>query len=86
MTHSPPVPPANQSPYPIAEPPHPHPPEPPVTAVAKNAPADELRVSPGLIIGAVTAIAAVAAGVTALLLHRREKPAAKPRRPRKRKA
>lgn len=36
MTHTPPVPAANQSPYPLREPPHP--PTPPLPPVAKRAP------------------------------------------------
>lgn len=66
MSHEPPVPPDNQSPYPIAEPPHEHPaPLPPV--VAKETASKAL-----LIGGAIAAVGTAAlAGLAAVLLRRK---------------
>lgn len=86
MTHSPPVPPGNQSPFPIEEPPHRHPaPLPPVAAKKTARPSSSP--STGLVLGAAAAIAAVGLGVAATLFARRpEKKAPTKRRARKRKA
>gem|GEM_PF-1439119 len=83
MSHEPPVPPNNQSPYPIAEPPHDDPaPLPPVAAREGSSKAL-------LIGGAIAAVGAATAGIAAVLL-RRGKPDAKPKpsgpRPTARKA
>jgi hypothetical protein len=74
MTHSPPVPPGNQSPYPIQEPPHPpSPPSPPSPPTAK----DEGWATPashgwslGRTLGAAAGIGAIAIGVAAVLFPR----------------
>ena len=73
MSHEPPVPPDNQSPYPIEEPPHEHPaPLPPVAKPESGPPRT-------LLIGGAIAAAGVAAigGLAAFLLRRK---------PRRRKA
>ncbi|MDB5682262.1 MAG: hypothetical protein JWO16_2067 [Sphingomonas bacterium] len=74
MSHEPPVPPDNQSPYPIAEPPHEHPaPLPPVAE--KTGPPKAL-----LIGGAIAAVGATAlAGLAAMLLGRRKSKPSGPR-------
>lgn len=65
MTHSPPVPPGNQFPYPIAEPPHPS------DTHRPNRPRDwSPALSPGLVIGAVVAAAGLLAAVAALARRR----------------
>jgi hypothetical protein len=72
MSHEPPVPPDNQSPYPIAEPPHEHPaPLPPVVESETGPPR-------ALLIGGVAAAGlAVVGGIAAFLFRRK---------PRRRKA
>ena len=66
MSHEPPVPPDNQSPYPIAEPPHEHPaPLPPVAKPESSPP------RPLLIGGVIAAGVAAIGGLAALLLRRR---------------
>ncbi|MGN6817732.1 MAG: hypothetical protein ACTHJR_03575 [Sphingomonas sp.] len=82
MTHEPPVPPDNQSPYPIAEPPHEHPaPLPPVIPSAERA--DPPR---ALLIGGAIAAAGLAAigGLAAVLLRRRSGRSSPAKRGRKR--
>jgi hypothetical protein len=73
MTHEPPVPPDNQSPYPIAEPPHVHhaPPPAPESEEEPSGPPRMLLVG-----GAVAAGIAAVGGLTAFLL-RRDKPRSK---------
>ena len=67
MSHEPPVPPENRSPYPIAEPPHEHHAPPP-------APESEEQSGPSrkLLVGGAVAAAGLAAigGLTAFLLRR----------------
>jgi hypothetical protein len=67
MTHEPPVPPDNQSPYPIAEPPHAHhaPPPAPEHGEEPSGPPRMLLVG-----GAVAAGVAAIGGLTAFLLRR----------------
>jgi hypothetical protein len=80
MTHEPPVPPDNQSPYPIAEPPHEHHPEPPEPEA--DAEVEDSAGSPRiLLIGGAIATAGLAAigGLTAILLRRRSKAGPKPK-------
>jgi uncharacterized protein HemX len=68
MSHQPPVPEANSSPYPIQEPPHVHAPEIPVekraTATTNSSSASNLP-----IIGAVLAFAAAGLGAALYLLR-----------------
>jgi hypothetical protein len=68
MSHEPPVPPDNQSPYPIAEPPHEQPdPLPPVAE--KEGPSKALVIG-----GAIAAVGTAAlAGLAAFLLRRKPK-------------
>lgn len=83
MSHEPPVPQGNQSPFPLREPPHPKsPPQPSARETAK--PAD--RRTAGVVIG-VAAIVAAGAGVAALLTtrNRGEEDGASPRRSRAKK-
>ncbi len=82
MTHTPPVPPGNQSPYPIQEPPHPPaPPAPPVASSSSSSDAPDSSEgwatpeaargwSLGRIVGAAAGIGAVAIGVAAVLFPR----------------
>lgn len=82
MTHEPPVPPDNQSPYPIAEPPHEHraPPPAPEPEEGQSGPPRVLLVG-----GAVAAGVAAIGGLAAFLLRRgksRSKAAPKPKRKR----
>lgn len=83
MTHEPPVPPDNQSPYPIAEPPHEHhaPPPAPEPAEEKSGPPRMVLVG-----GAIAAAGVAAIGGLAAFLLRRGKSRAKtaPRAKRKR--
>ncbi|HET9510592.1 MAG TPA: hypothetical protein VFO80_05520 [Sphingomonas sp.] len=60
MSHSPPVPEANQSPFPLTEPKHDRPDLPPVLRVA--APADTVPAIPVGLIGAAIGLGAVAIG------------------------
>ncbi len=82
MSHSPPVPPGNQSPYPRVEPPHEHRDAPVKTAAAPSPPADrassERRIRTG--IAAALGIGAVAALVAGIIAARRQPPAPPPRR------
>jgi hypothetical protein len=81
MTHEPPVPPDNQSPYPIAEPPHEHPaPLPPTVEPAESAGPSRV-----LLVGGAIAAAGLAAigGLTALLLRRRGARSATPAKSRR---
>ena len=66
MTHEPPVPPDNQSPYPIAEPPHEH------HAPPAPEPEEEPSGPPRMLLvgGAVAAGVAAIGGLTAFLLRR----------------
>ena len=80
MTQEPPVPPDNQSPYPIAEPPHEHHAPPPAPE-----PEEEQSGPPRILLvgGAVAAGVAAIGGLTAFLLRRgksRPKVAPKSRR------
>lgn len=80
MSHEPPVPPDNQSPYPIAEPPHDH-----AAPLPDPEPAEPAGPPRTLLVGGAIAAAGLAAigGLTAFLLRRRggkSKPAAKSRR------
>lgn len=82
MTHEPPVPPDNQSPYPIAEPPHEHhaPLPAPEPEEEQSGPARMLLVG-----GAVAAGVAAIGGLAAFLLRRgrsRSRAAPKPKRKR----
>ncbi|HEX7692993.1 MAG TPA: hypothetical protein VF409_00785 [Sphingomonas sp.] len=86
MTHEPPVPPDNQSPYPIAQPPHEHHAAPPAL---ESEPVSEHSSGPPrmLLIGGAIAAAGVAAigGLAAFLLRRgklRSKTAPKAKRKR----
>ncbi|WBH17342.1 hypothetical protein [Sphingomonas radiodurans] len=81
MTHTPPVPPANTSPFPIQEPPHP-----PSSAMND---ADGWAVAPakrgwslGRMLGAAAGVGAIVIGVTAVLFPREApaKPKAKKKR------
>ncbi len=76
MSHSPPVPPGNQSPFPRHEPPHPHAAEPTVTRAPQDAP--PARTASPLGLAAVIGVGAIAALVGALFL-RAEAAKAKPR-------
>jgi hypothetical protein len=82
MSHSPPVPPGNQSPYPRVEPPHEHRDAPVTTATASSPPVDrassERRIRTG--IAAALGIGAVAALVAGIVAARRQPPAPPPRR------
>ena len=75
MTHTPPVPPANTAPYPIAEPPHP-----PSRPSAPQPSASEEWAEPsrgwslGRIVGAAAGVGAIAIGVAAVLFPRESKP------------
>ncbi len=78
MTQTPPVPPANTSPYPIEEPPH---------ARSAPGPADEWAEpvtargwSLGRIIGAAAGVGAIAFGVAAVLFPRESADAPKPKK------
>ncbi len=66
MTQTPPVPPANTSPYPIQEPPHP-PAPPKAEEWAEPAPSSW---SLGKILGAAAGVGAIAIGVAAVLFPR----------------
>jgi len=82
MTHEPPVPPDNQSPYPIAEPPHEH--HEPLPAPEPEEPSSPPR---KLLVGGAIAAVGVAAigGLAAFLLRRgksRSKAAPRPKRKR----
>ena len=82
MTHEPPVPPDNQSPYPIAEPPHVHHAPPPAPE-----PEEEPSGPPRMLIGGAVAAAGLAAigGLAAFLLRRgRSRPKAASKAKRKR--
>ncbi|QNA85220.1 hypothetical protein G4G27_15345 [Sphingomonas sp. So64.6b] len=79
MTHSPPIPPHNQSPYPLQEPPHEHHEPLPEAAAAEETPAISTR---ALGIGAVVGIGS-AAIVAGLLYARSGTDAAKPKPTRK---
>ena len=82
MTHEPPVPPDNQSPYPIAEPPHEH--HAPPSVPEPNEPAGPPR---KLLVGGAIAAAGLAAigGLAAFLLRRgKSRAKAAPRAKRKR--
>jgi hypothetical protein len=82
MTHEPPVPPDNQSPYPIAEPPHEHHGSPPALE-----PEDPSGPPSKLLVGGAVAAAglAVIGGLAAFLLRRgKSRPKAGPRAKRKR--
>jgi hypothetical protein len=72
MTHSPPVPPGNQSPYPLQEPPHP--PSPPSPPTAKDegwaSPSPKRGWSVGRIVGAAAGVGAIAIGIAAVLFPR----------------
>lgn len=73
MSHSPPVPPANQSPYPLVEPPHDHH-EPAVApSVTVDRAASERRVRTG--IAAALGIGAIAALVAGIVAASRQSPA-----------
>lgn len=75
MTHTPPVPPANTSPYPIQEPPHPpSPPAPPQRKTEEWAEPERRGWSVGRIIGAAAGVGAIAIGVAAVLFPREDKP------------
>lgn len=78
MTHSPPVPPANQSPYPREEPPHDHheAPKPKLKAPSKHRPQADDRVR--TIVVAALGAGAVAALVAGIVVATRQPPA--PRR------
>ncbi len=80
MTHTPPVPPGNQSPYPIQEPPHP--PSPPKATEEWAEPASG-GWSLGKIVGAAAGIGAIAIGVAAVLFPRDGKPQPKKKKSRK---
>jgi hypothetical protein len=82
MTHEPPVPPDNQSPYPIAEPPHVHhaPPPAPEPEEEQSGPPRMLLVG-----GVVAAGVAAIGGLTAFLLRRgKPRPKAAPKSRRRR--
>lgn len=75
MTHTPPVPPANTSPYPIVEPPHPPSPPAPSKPSASEEWAEPTRGwSLGRIVGAAAGVGAIAFGVAAVLFPREGKP------------
>lgn len=86
MTTTPPVPPANTSPFPIQEPPH----TPTAPAASKSSPSDEWAApkkqgwSAGKIVGAAAGIGAIAIGVAAVLFPRDG--AATPKKVKKRKS
>lgn len=80
MTNTPPVPPANQSPYPIQEPPHP--PAPP-RATDEWAEPTSRGWSLGKIVGAAAGVGAIAIGVAAVLFPRDSAPAPKKKKNRK---
>ena len=83
MTHSPPIPAGNQSPYPIQEPPHQHAPVLPPVERHEDVPA----LSTGTVIGAaVVAGIGAAAAAAAYFLSVRKAPKAKPRSKRKPRA
>jgi hypothetical protein len=77
MTHTPPVPPGNTSPYPIQEPPHP--PAPPVSTKPAEEWAEPAKRgwSIGKIVGAAAGVGAIAIGVAAVLFPRDNPPATK---------
>lgn len=82
MTHSPPVPPGNQSPYPLNEPPHAHAGPPPSAQIAKtpeprSSDSDGVKLGAGAI-GAIVGIGAMAFAAGAYLF--RDKVHAKPKR------
>jgi hypothetical protein len=80
MTHSPPVPPGNTSPYPVQEPPHSGTSAPAPVKSAKSIPADLASGwSLGKIFGAAAGVGAIAIGVAAILFPRDGK--AKPTKP-----
>lgn len=69
MSHEPPVPPGNQSIYPIKEPPHP--PAPPPVPARPVAATTRGRLPIGRIVGAAAGAGALAFGIAALLFPRR---------------
>jgi len=84
MTYEPPVPPDNQSPYPIAEPPHEHHAPPPAPEPEPEAPSGPPRM---LLVGGAIAAAGVAVigGLAAFLLRRgKSRPKSAPKAKRKR--
>jgi hypothetical protein len=82
MTHEPPVPPDNQSPYPIAEPPHEHHATPPAPEPEEE---QSGRARTLLVGGAVAAGVAAIGGLTAFLLRRgKSRPKAAPKSRRRR--
>jgi hypothetical protein len=86
MSHSPPVPPGNQSPYPLQEPPHEHHASPPDVAAKRPAQQDEPLVS-GAALGVGLAIGLGSAALfAAWLFSGSEKPKAKPAAARKPRA
>ena len=76
MTHTPPVPPANTSPYPVQEPPHaPSPATPPQKKAAEEWAEPKKRGwSLGRIVGATAGVGAIAIGVAAVLFPREGTP------------
>lgn len=80
MTHSPPVPPANQSPYPLEEAPHEHhdAPKPKPKAPPKHRPEADDRVR--TIVATALGVGAVAALVAGIVVASRQPPAP-PRKP-----
>ena len=89
MTHSPPVPPGNTSPYPIHEPPHPTTTAPAAKAsksadLSKSSKLSDAdgpgKWSVGKIVGAVAGVGAVAIGVAAVLFPREAEAKNKPKR------
>lgn len=77
MTHTPPVPPGNQSPYPIQPPPQPHSDPDPAAIVATPA-RDEERIGRGAAIAGAVGLGAALVAIGAALLRREA--AANPRR------
>ena len=75
MTHSPPIPPGNEPPYPTIEPPHAHLHEQPISKPVDTSTAERVReLAPTLIAGAV--VMGAAAAVATVIVRARRKPAA----------
>lgn len=74
MTQTPPVPPANTSPYPIQEPPHPPSPPAPPQKTEEEWAEPRRGWSVGRIVGAAAGVGAIAIGVAAVLFPRDGKP------------
>ena len=86
MTHTPPVPPGNTSPFPLQEPPHA--PAPPTATTADDdgwaTPEPKHGWSLGKIVGAAAGVGAIAIGVAAVLFPR-EAPASPKTKPKPKK-